>query len=204
MKGNLFDEPEGATPLGPDDAEGLIPTWVATRGDLNVAEQENIAEAVAWASSATGPRAVGALLTEAMMRELHRRMFGDVWKWAGKYRRRDTNIGVHWPNVPERVCALVADVAAQVTDTGALPWPADELAVRFHHRLVQIHPFPNGNGRHARLAADILVTLLGEAPFTWGVGDLDMQGVVRGTYLDALRTADANSEYGPLVMFARS
>ena len=204
MRGDLFDEPEGATPLDLDDAEGLIPTWVATRDDLNVVEQENIAAAVAWASSATGPRTPDALLTEAMIRQLHWHMFGDVWKWAGKYRRRDTNIGVHWPNIAERVCGLAADAAAQTTDLGALPWPADELAVRFHHRLVEIHPFPNGNGRHARLAADILVTSLGRAPFTWGIRDSGTQSVVRSTYLDALRTADANLDYGPLVTFARS
>ena len=204
MNDGLFDESEGATPVDPDDAEGLVPTWIATRGDLNTAEQENIVAAVAWASSKTGPRTLDLLLTEAMMRELHERMFSDVWKWAGQYRQRDTNMGIHWPHIPEQVHGLVADVAAQTADAEALPWSADELTVRFHHRLVTIHPFPNGNGRHARLAADILAVCLGELPFTWGAKESSARGNTRSTYLAALRVADARFDYGPLVALARS
>lgn len=203
-KDALFAEPEGATPLDPEDAEQLIPTWVATRADLNAVEQANIGQAVVWASSRSGPTTLGDLLAEPMMRELHARMFGDVWKWAGKYRKHDTNIGVYWPYIQTQVCDLIADVAAQTANVDAVPWSPDELAVRFHHRLVVVHPFPNGNGRHARLAADLLVSRLGRPTFTWGAEDLSSTGESRSSYLAALRHADGSSDYQPLVSFARS
>jgi len=201
---DLFDEPAGATPLEPDDAKGLIPTWVATRGDLNAAEQANIAKAVAWVSSRGGPHSMAALLQEETMKRLHRRMFGDVWKWAGHYRKHDTNMGTHWPYIHTQVRELLADVITQTSELDALPWPADELAVRFHHRLVVVHPFPNGNGRHSRLAADLLVALLGEPVFSWGAENLNESGAARAAYLDALRRADSVYDYEPLVAFARS
>jgi len=200
----LFDEPEGATPVDPGDAEGLIPTWVATRADLNIAEQENIAKAIAWASSKNGPGGLASLMTDESMRNLHRRMFGDVWRWAGSYRQHDTNMGAHWPYIPTQVRDLLADVLVQTADPERLPWSPDELAVRFHHRLVAIHPFPNGNGRHSRLAADLLVAALGRPVFTWGAQDLSEKGAARSAYLEALRRADQHADFEPLVMFARS
>lgn len=199
-----FDEPEGATPLDPEYLDGLIPTWVATRDDLNIAEQANILKAIAWASERLGSGSPASLMTDDSMRSLHRHMFGDVWKWAGAYRKTDTNFGVHWPYISTQVRDLLADVLAQTSQVDRLPWPADELAVRFHHRLVVIHPFPNGNGRHARLAADLLVESLGRPAFTWGHADLEEVGAARVAYLDALRLADARNEFGPLLVFARS
>lgn len=204
MTADLFQEPEGATPLSPDDAKGLIPTWVATRADLNSVEQENIAQAVTWASTSPRMGALASLMTEESMKTLHRRMFGEVWKWAGSYRQHDANMGAHWPYISTQVRELLADVLAQTADPENLPWPADELAVRFHHRLVVIHPFANGNGRHSRLAADLLVNVLGEPSFAWGSENLNGPGEARHTYLEALRTADSLYDYRPLVEFARS
>lgn len=131
-------------------------------------------------------------------------MFGDVWKWAGTYRQHDTNMGAPWPYVPTQVRELLADVLAQTSDPNNMPWPADELAVRFHHRLVVIHPFPNGNGRHSRLAADLLAELLGVPVFSWGAQSLNEAGAARAAYLDALQRADRELDYGPLLVFARS
>jgi Fic-DOC domain mobile mystery protein B len=143
-------------------------------------------------------------MTEESIKTLHRRMFGDVWKWAGAYRRHNTNMGTHWPYISAQVRELLDDVVAQTADAENLPWPPDELAVRFHHRLVVIHPFANGNGRHSRLAADLLVSVLGEPVFTWGLEDLSSPGKVRRTYLEALRTADNENDYRTLLEFARS
>jgi len=204
VSADLFAESEGATPLDPDDAKGLIPTWVATRGDLNAVEAGNIASAVRWAFTSPRMNSRETLMTSDSMQMLHRRMFGEVWRWAGHYRTHDTNIGTPWAYILTRVHELVADVMAQTADTGDLPWPPDELAIRFHHRLVSIHPFPNGNGRHARLAADLLVGTLGELPFSWGAQDLGQDSEARAAYLLALRTADATFDYAPLVEFARS
>jgi len=201
---DLFEEPAGATPLDEEDRAGLIPTWVATRGDLNRAEHANIVKALVWTESRGGPHSLGALLKESTMRALHRRMFNEVWKWAGDYRHHNTTIGGDWPYISTQLCDLLADVDFQTREPDRLPWSPDELAVRFHHRLVVIHPFPNGNGRHARLAADLLVSLLGEPVFTWGADDLSEAGSVRQTYLDTLRRADRTREFAPLVSFARS
>ncbi|MDO9108951.1 MAG: mobile mystery protein B [Coriobacteriia bacterium] len=200
---DLFDEPEGATPLDPDDAKGLIPTWVATQGDLNAAEQANIATALTWASTSARMGSPASLMTAESMKTLHRRMFRDVWKWAGTYRQHDTNMGTHWPYISTQVRELLADVLAQTADTENLPWSADELAVRFHHRLVVIHPFANGNGRHSRLAADLVVSVLGEPVFTWGSENLSSTVEARRSYLQALRTADNQYDYRPLLEFAR-
>jgi Fic-DOC domain mobile mystery protein B len=204
MTGDLFQEPEGATPLSLEDAKGLIPTWVATRADLNSVEQENVAKAIAWASTSPQIGSLELLMTEGSMKTLHRRMFGDVWKWAGTYRQHDTNMGAHWPYVSAQVRELLADALAQTEDAEDLPWPADELAVRFHHRLVVIHPFANGNGRHSRLAADLLVHVLGQQAFTWGSENLSGPGEARRAYMEALRTADNRYDYRPLLEFARS
>jgi Fic-DOC domain mobile mystery protein B len=204
MTEELFKELEGATPIDSEDAKGLIPTWVATRGDLNAVEQENIARSMVWASTSPRMHSLATLLTEGSMKTLHKRMFGDVWKWAGTYRQHDTNMGAHWPYISTQVRELLADVLAQTADVENLPWPPEELAVRFHHRLVLIHPFPNGNGRHSRLAADLLVNVLGEPAFSWGSENLNGSGRARRNYLDALRTADKLLDYSALLEFARS
>lgn len=201
---DLFEGPDGATPLDEEDRAGLIPTWLATRGDLNAAEHANIGMALLWSESKGGPHSLAALLSEDLMKGLHGRMFNEVWKWAGEYRRHNTNIGTDWPYISTQLRDLLADAVVQTEDRGRLPWAPDELAVRFHHRLALIHPFPNGNGRHARLAADLLVSLLGEPVFTWGGEDPGAPGDVRKAYLDALRHADRTQEFTPLVSFARS
>ncbi|MHB1340549.1 MAG: mobile mystery protein B [Coriobacteriia bacterium] len=199
----LFEEADGATPLDEEDRAGLIPTWLATRGDLNTVEHANIGKALVWAESRGGPHSLAVLLSENLMKSLHRRMFDEVWKWAGEYRRHNTNIGADWPYISTQVRDLLADVAVQTQDRGRLCWPPDEIAVRFHHRLVLIHPFPNGNGRHARLAADLLVSALGEPAFSWGAEELSTPGSAREAYLAALRHADRTQDFAPLVSFAR-
>jgi Fic-DOC domain mobile mystery protein B len=197
--GSPFSEPEGATPLGPDEIAGLTPTWIATRGDLDVAEHDNIAEAMIWSFGQKWTSA--SLLSAESMRQLHRRMFGDVWDWAGTLRKRETTIGVAPSQIAVQLRGLLEDTRAQI-DAGVLP--VDEVAIGFHHRLVQIRPFPNGNGRHARLAADLLVVTLGGQRFTWGGVSLTNPGEARTAYLRALRRADDVFDRGPLLAFARS
>lgn len=177
----------------------MIPTWVSNRGELNDVEQENIAEATLWASRRSWS---ADEFRQQWLKGLHKRMFDKVWKWAGQYRQSDTNIGEAWQQIPISTETLLLDLREQMTDVDQLPWPAAELAVRFHHRLVSIHPFPNGNGRHARLAADIVLMALDQPPFGWGAGSQIAElGPVRTEYLDALRTADAG-DYALLISFA--
>jgi len=185
-----------ATALTAGERGGLIPTWIVTRADLNRAERDNIAAGQRWAR-----RGRVDVLDPGALFTLHRRMFSDVWRWAGQARRSERNIGVaDWWRVREHLDVLLGDVRAQI-DAGARP--ADEVAVAFHHRLVAIHLFPNGNGRHARLAADLLAERLGRPPFSWGRGDLIDAGRTRAAYVAALRAADAH-DLAPLLAFARS
>jgi Fic-DOC domain mobile mystery protein B len=186
----------GATPLDPDEVASLIPRHIATQGELNEWEQANILEGLQWARR----RGKRDLLNEAFLRELHRRMFGKTWKWAGSFRQTGKNIGVDWPQIPIQLRQLLDDVKAQI-EYGS--YPPDEIALRFHHRLVWIHVFPNGNGRHARLAADLLIQALGEPAFTWGGRSLIEASENRKRYLSALRAADG-LDYKPLLALARN
>ncbi|MGO4566266.1 mobile mystery protein B [Rhizobium sp. 2YAF20] len=195
----LFQEPEDATPLEPHEREGLLQTWITHRRDLNEAEQENIVEGAAWAR---GRRRVSIerMLSEDFMQTLHKRMLGDVWEWAGTYRTTERNIGIQAYRVGVEFGSLLRDVHYWIEHE---TFPADEIAVRFHHRLVAIHPFPNGNGRHARLAADLLIERLGGKRFSWGGGSLADVGELRARYVAALRAAD-NHDIAPLLEFART
>ena len=186
---------DGHTPLDGDDREGLKLTYITTRSELNEAEQENILRARRGRRHPT----LQAFLDDKYLRDLHRAMFGDVWAWAGSYRRLETSIGID----PARIAVGVRDLVA---DTKI--WAEHEeplcVAVRFHHRLVSMHPFPNGNGRHGRQAADYLMEALKQPPFTWGAvgGRGDVEGT-RRRYLAALREAD-NGDLAPLEQFVVS
>lgn len=193
-----FETPEGATPLEPEELEQLIPTHITTMEQLNEAEQLNVAIASLWAFS----RQRSDVLTMSSARSLHKRMFNDVWRWAGEFRRRDVNIGgVEAHEIPIRLSQLFDDTRHWIDEQVFEP---DEIALRFHHGLTVVHAFPNGNGRHARLMTDVLLKNMGEKPFTWGSGaDLVNAGDVRARYLTALRRAD-NHDLGALLEFARS
>jgi Fic-DOC domain mobile mystery protein B len=197
---DLFQEPDDATPLQPHDRQALRQSWITTRKDLNEAEETNIAKAFAWASGRRGLKP-DELLTTDFVCTLHKQMFGDVWSWAGDFRIRDVNIGnVQAHRIPADLPAMLADVKYWANHQTFSP---DEIAVRLHHRLVEIHPFPNGNGRHARLMADLLIQRLSGPPFSWGSGSLKTVGELRKRYVEALRMAD-NHDIRPLIEFARS
>jgi Fic-DOC domain mobile mystery protein B len=195
---DLFQAPDDATPLEPGEREGLLQAWITTRADLNEAEQANILEAEAWVR--TRRQRNTDLLTPAYLSELHRRMFGDVWAWAGSYRTTERSIGVAPHRIANDTAVLLDDVRYWVENS---TFPADEVAIRFHHRLVAIHLFPNGNGRHGRLVADLLIERLGGVQFSWGGGTLHDIGALRTAYVTALRAAD-DHDIEPLLEFARS
>jgi Fic-DOC domain mobile mystery protein B len=196
---DLFQEPEDATPITPEEREGLLQSWITHRRDLNEAEQDNILDGAAWARARRGRRPLD-LLSVDFARTLHEHMFGDVWRWAGVYRQTARNIGIDTYRIPTETAALFDDVRYWVEhDT----YPPDEIAIRLHNRLVAIHPFPNGNGRHARLIADLLIERLGGESFSWGGGSLTDVGELRTAYVAALQAAD-NHDIGPLIAFARS
>jgi Fic-DOC domain mobile mystery protein B len=190
-----FDADDHATPLTPDERNGLIPTHITLRSELNELEQQNISEADRWAFSRRHN-----VLSEPFLRGLHRRMFNRVWRWAGTYRTSERNLGIAHYRIEPELRQIIDDVRYWVEHHS---FPPDELAVRFHHRLVGVHPFPNGNGRWSRLAGDVLIVRLGGPRFTWGRVDLRTVGDVRRVYVGALRAADTH-DLGPLIDFVRS
>jgi Fic-DOC domain mobile mystery protein B len=190
----------GNTPLDPDEAEGLLPGHITSRDELNQAEEANILEAMKWATS----RKHSDLLTDSFIRKLHRRMFKDVWRWAGSYRNSLKNIGIPPEQISVEVKKLCEDVKYWI-ESKTYGW--EELGVRYHHRLVSIHPFSNGNGRHARLMTDLIFKAYGQEPFSWGAnspdGEIGPTGSTHDRYLEALQAAD-NHDFGPLLIFVRS
>lgn len=194
----IFTTGDGNTPLSPDEQADLIPN-LATREELNEFERANILVAYEWALA---PRTIRRQdpLTEPYLRGLHRRMFDQTWKWAGLYRTTEKNIGIPHFQICESLGALLGDTRYWLEHQ---TFSADETAVRFHHRLVSIHPFANGNGRHARLMADVLARRQDKPVFTWGGTDIVAHGDLRRRYIEALQAADRNN-IEPLLAFARS
>lgn len=193
-----FTYQPGQTPLDPDEKEGLKPKHVSTQGELNEWEQLNIIKGARWAQR----QLKHDILDDVFLRELHKRMFSDTWTWAGTYRKSDKNIGCDWRQVSTRVRNLLENTRYQVEHQAM---PPDELAVWFHHQLVLIHPFPNGNGRCCRLITDLLLRKMSQEPFSWGGGgyaSLLSQSELRAEYLAALRAAD-QGDIAPLLAFAR-
>jgi Fic-DOC domain mobile mystery protein B len=189
----------GQTPLDPDEARRLIPSWVATHGDRDRAEQENIARAELWTRGRRLRPTV--ILTERFVRRLHQRMFGEVWQWAGTYRTSNKNIGADYWRIAEEIGQLLGNALYWVENE---VYERDELAVRFHHKLVWIHPFPNGNGRLSRMAADLLVEALGGERLNWGAAlAAEDPAAARQTYIEALQAADGG-DIAPLIAFTRS
>lgn len=190
---------DGQTPLDEDEKEGLKIATIATRGELDEFEQQNIEQAIVWTLKRKfKPEAI---FTEEFIRNVHKRMYGDTWAWAGDFRKTNKNIGVDKWQVPTALHHLLADAIYWMENKTFSP---DEIAIRFKHRIVSIHCFPNGNGRHSRLMADIIIEKIFSLPvFTWGAANLVKVGDQRKEYLKALKAAD-KEDMKPLVQFARS
>ena len=189
----------GQTPIDDDDKAGLLIPTISTRGELDEFEQLNIEQAVQWSLS----RRFRAeeILTEKFVRALHKRMFGHVWAWAGEFRKSETNIGVDTWQIAVSLRNLLDDTRFWIDKS---VYPADEATLRFKHALVSIHCFPNGNGRHSRLMADIVVEQIFKGQhFSWGSGNLSSDGDGRSEYLKAVKAADRR-DFSPLSLFARS
>ncbi len=187
----------GATPLEPDDVEGLIPGHVRTQADLNEWEEANILQARDWLER---PRVRKAPFDYLFALRLHKQMFGETWRWAGQIRQEETNIGVDPGKIGQLLPQALANAKVQLSHN---PADIDRIAARLHHRLVVIHAFRNGNGRHARQLVDVLLTENGQGTFTWGSADLTTAGDARERYLTALRAADAG-DFSLLFAFVRS
>lgn len=194
-----IDTEDGQTPLGEEEREGLLIPAIATRGELDEFEQKNIEQAVQWTLRRSFKPEY--IFTEEFVRIVHKRMYADVWSWAGEFRKTNKNIGTDKWNIPIELRSLLED---------ALYWhlnhtyPPAETAIRFKHRIVSIHCFPNGNGRHSRLMADIIIGKIYKQPvFTWGASIQTHVGDARAVYLRAVKAAD-HGDFSLLIDFARS
>lgn len=189
----------GQTPLDEEEKDGLLILTIATRGELDEFEQQNIEKAVQWILGRTFKPEL--FFTEDFVRMLHKRMYADVWAWAGEFRKTNKNIGVDKWKIPSDLKYLLDDAKYWHENN---TYTQDEIAVRFKHRIVSIHCFPNGNGRHSRLMADIIIEQIYKQPvFSWGAANLSDEGDTRKSYLKAVKTAD-RGDYRLLLAFARS
>jgi Fic-DOC domain mobile mystery protein B len=194
-----LDYIDGQTPLEEDEKEGLLIETIATRGELDEFEQQNIEQAVLWSLSRSFKP--DAVFTEEFLKALHKRMYGNVWAWAGEFRKTNKNIGVDKWQIPTELRTLLDDVKFWYANNTYSP---DECTIRFKQRLVSIHCFPNGNGRHSRLMADIIIEKIYKQPvFSWGAANLSSEVDARMAYLRAVKTAD-KGDYSLLLAFARS
>lgn len=190
---DIFEADDNSTPLAAEEKNGLKLKWITLRSELNEAEARNIAQAQLWLVSSVKKD----ILSDAFLRALHKKMFCDVWVWAGKYRTTERNIGVAPYQIPIKLMQLFDDVKFWIENK---TYSNHEIAVRLHHKLVQIHPFPNGNGRVSRLMADFVLQRLEGKCLYWGDANLVNVSEVRSKYIEALRKADAG-DYTDLLNF---
>lgn len=190
---------EGQTPLDEDEKEGLKINSITTQGELDEFEQLNIEKAVEWTISMKFK--TEKILTEKFVKDLHKKMYADVWKWAGEFRRSEKNIGITWTQIGIELKNLLDDTKYWIENKTYSP---EEIAIRFKHRIVSIHCFPNGNGRHSRMMADIILDSLSKVEmFTWHQSNMVKANETRKTYIQALREAD-NGNIEPLIKFAKN
>lgn len=190
---------DGQSPIDQDELNQLKIKSISVREELDEFEQQNIEKAQEWllGKNFTAER----ILSDDFIFELHKRMFGDVWLWAGQTRRTNKNIGVDWTEIRIYLRKLLEDTKYWIEHR---TYSEDEIAIRFKHRIVSIHCFPNGNGRHSRLMADIMIEkMFGKPSFTWGKGNITKKGEIRSNYLTALKQAD-HASIEALIAFARS
>lgn len=191
---NIF----GTTPIDPDEMDSLIPTHIINQNELNEWEQTNITSAQLWINNKK--LKPNDILNEIFVKKLHTKMFDKTWKWAGKFRKSNKNIGVDWHTIPIQLRQLLNDVSYQAKyDT----YHIDEIAARFHHRLVFIHPFVNGNGRFSRLITDSFLLSHEQKTFSWGMASLKEEDALRKQYINALKAADKH-DYSLLLKFIRT
>ena len=190
---------EGQTPLDENEKEGLKIKSITTQGELDEFEQLNIEKAVEW-TIRTNLNAE-KILTEKFVKDLHKRMYGEVWKWAGEFRRSEKNIGITWTRIGSELKNLLDDTKYWIENNTYSP---EEIAIRFKHRIVSIHCFPNGNGRHSRLMADIIIeSIFGKEIFSWHQSNMAKADETRKEYINSLREAD-NGNIKPLIEFAKN
>lgn len=194
-----LDYRDGQTSLDEEEKEGLKIKSITTQQELDEFEQLNIEKAVEWTISSNFNSK--RILTEEFIRSLHKKMFSDVWLWAGGFRKTDKNIGVSWTAIGVELKMLIDDANYWIENDTYIP---EEIAIRFKHRIVSIHCFPNGNGRHSRMMADIILeSIFKKEIFSWNKSNMVEATKTRSAYITALKEAD-DGNIQPLLNFAQN
>ena len=187
----------GQTPLSEEEKEGLLIKTISTKKELDEFEQLNIEKAIEWTIHTKFKK--DRILSEKFIKDLHKKMYGDVWKWAGEFRKSEKNIGSVWTHIGIELRTLIDDAKYWIENR---TYPPKEISIRFKHRIVLIHCFPNGNGRHSRMMADIIMeSIFGKEIFTWHQSNMVKADATRKKYIITLREAD-NGNIKPLIDFA--
>ncbi len=190
---------DGQTPLSEEEKDGLLIKIITTHGELDEHEQLNIEKAIEWTIKTRIKK--DQVLSQDFIKMLHKKMLGDVWSWAGKFRQSEKNIGVKWITIGVELQALIDDTKYWIAHDSFSP---EEIAIRFKHRLVNIHCFPNGNGRHSRIMADIIMeSIFGLEPFSWNNSNMVKPDQTRKNYINAIREGDKGN-IQPLIDFAKN
>jgi len=197
--GLKFDYKKGQTPLDEEEKEGLKIKSITTQGELDEFAQLNIEKAVEWTIRTRLNAQI--IFTERFIKDLHKKIYGDVWKWAGEFRKTEKNIGITWTQISIELKTLLDDTNYWIENQIYSP---EEVAIRFKHRLVCIHCFPNDNGRHSRMMADMIIeSIFGEEIFSWHQSNMVEANQIRKNYIESLKEADKGN-IQPLIDFAKS
>jgi len=190
---------KGQTPLNEEEKDGLLIKTITLQKELDEFEQLSIEKAVEWTIHANLKQ--DRILSEKFIKDLHKKMYGGVWKWAGEFRKSEKNIGIKWTQIGIELKNLIDDTKYWIENK---TYPPEEIAIRFKHRIVEIHCFLNGNGRHSRMMADIIVeSIFGKEVFSWNKSNMVRADKTRKEYIAALRIAD-NGNINPLIEFAKN
>jgi len=212
LRPDTFSAAYASTPIEPDDHQFLVPEMkhLITWADVDAEEASNIAKGRAWLIAQHFT--LDDLFDTLTLRTIHQRMFGKVWTWAGSVRRRETSIGIDPSQIQTQFEQLVQNFrwrAANADEIGFSEEERRELGIRFHTEMVAIHAFVNGNGRHARLVANLVDSAMGlgslaDPLYPWGARSGLPSAESRKLYLDAIKLAGSRGEYGPLLDIATS
>ena len=193
MKDFLFKDRGGQTPLPPELQKGLISKNVQTIGELDEYEEQNIAEGMVWLEDSNANS-----LNYSFWLRLHKKLFGNVWNWAGEIRSHDLgNADFLYPEkVRPALMQLIGDAEYWFkNDT----YPKKETIARIHEKLLTIHPFANGNGRWSRILTEYICKQNKIDIPKWNLKSKDDPQKRRKEYIEAVELARHKRQFLKLI-----
>lgn len=194
MKSHNFIDRDGSTPLDPDQIRGIKFSHLVNMGELDEVEDLNIQKGLEWLNRQKGDD----YLSMEFLCKLHEKLFGDVWKWAGTFRKVEVNLSkIKYYDVGPQLKMFFEDAKLWI-EGGRMSW--DEISAEMHHRLIAIHPFPNGNGRTTRIYTEYVQKRNKQAVTSWKASLNHDPKERRRVYIKSLQQAD-KGDFRPLIEF---